>query len=238
MDAQEMREAIAEEAGRLRVEPAALAAVVEVESGGRVFALVDGRQEPLIRFEGHYFDRRLSGARLQRARRAGLASPTAGAVRNPASQAQRWLLLRRATRIDRAAALESVSWGIGQVMGAHWSWLGYGSVEDLVAEARAGLHGQLRLMCRFIAKSGLDDALRRRDWQAFARGYNGPGFARHRYDEKFAAAYGKARAEPAAPPPTPIPSRKDRPRGILPRLLLYLSKRLGIARRRSVIGGR
>src|SRR5690606_15842250 len=141
MDAQEMREAIAEEAGRLRVEPAALAAVVEVESGGRVFALVEGRQEPLIRLGGHYFDRRLSGARLQRARRAGLAAPAAGAVRNPASQAQRWLLLRRATRIDRAAALESVSWGIGQVMGAHWSWLGYGSVEDLVAEARAGLHG-------------------------------------------------------------------------------------------------
>jgi len=51
---------IAEVARTLEVEPAALAAVVEVESGGRVQALVEGKPEPLIRFEGHYFDRRLA----------------------------------------------------------------------------------------------------------------------------------------------------------------------------------
>ncbi len=55
--------------------PPCLLAVAEVESGGKVFATVRGRREPLIRFEGHYFDRRLSGGRLTLARQAGLASP-------------------------------------------------------------------------------------------------------------------------------------------------------------------
>ncbi len=175
----------------LRVEPAALAAVAHIESGLRTHAMVGGRAEPLIRFEGHYFDRRLSGAKREEARRAGLASPEAGAVANPASQAARWSLLARAARLDRRAAYESVSWGIGQVMGAHWAWLGYASVDALAEEARSGVAGQLRLMARYIDKAGLAEALRRRDWAAFGRGYNGPGFHRNGYDRKLARAYAR-----------------------------------------------
>lgn len=183
------RQTIAELAHTLEVEPAALAAVVEVESGGRVQALVEGRPEPLIRFEGHYFDRRLSGERRERARREGLAAPQAGVIRNPASQAARWQMLRRASEIDRKAAFESTSWGVGQVMGAHWAWLGYPSVDAMVEEAREGLAGQLRLMARYIEKAGLADALRTHDWASFARSYNGPAYRRNRYDAKLAAAY-------------------------------------------------
>ena len=73
--------AVAREIG---IEPAALLAVAEVESGGKAFASVEGRLEPLIRFEGHYFDRRLTPAKRETARREGLASPLAGAVINPA----------------------------------------------------------------------------------------------------------------------------------------------------------
>ncbi|MGB6119966.1 MAG: N-acetylmuramidase domain-containing protein, partial [Mesorhizobium sp.] len=56
------RNEIADAAKGLDIELAALLAVAEVESGGSAFALVEGRREPLIRFEGHYFDRRLTGA--------------------------------------------------------------------------------------------------------------------------------------------------------------------------------
>ena len=55
--------------------------------------MVDGRDEPLIRFEGHYFDKRLSDADRARARADGIASPVAGEVANPASQEARWRLL-------------------------------------------------------------------------------------------------------------------------------------------------
>ena len=36
------------------IDPAALKAVVEVESNGVVFADFDGKEMPIIRFEGHY----------------------------------------------------------------------------------------------------------------------------------------------------------------------------------------
>jgi hypothetical protein len=181
-------EKVAAEAG---MDAPALLAVAEVESGGRAFALVDGRREPVIRFEGHYFDRRLSGSARERARAQGLASPKAGGVANPRSQAARWALVERAAAIDRKAAWESVSWGLGQVMGAHWAWLGYASIAAMVAEARDGIEGQTRQMLRFIEKAGLSEPLRRRDWTAFARGYNGPAYRRNAYDTRLAAAYAR-----------------------------------------------
>lgn len=175
------------------LEPAALLAICYVESAGKVFARVGGRMEPLIRFEGHYFDRRLSGSKRRQARAKGLSSPKAGAVPNPRTQAGRWAMLRKAEAIDRQAARESVSWGLGQVMGAHWAWLGYRSVDDLVMEARNGVSGQVRLMVRFVKKAGLVSAIKARDWAAFARGYNGPAYRRNRYDSKMAAAYRRYR---------------------------------------------
>ena len=184
-------QAISAQARAMGVEPAALAAVVEVESGGRATARVNGRDEPLIRFEGHYFYRLLRGGQRRRAMRAGLASPRAGAVRNPASQAARWGMLGRARQIDRAAANASVSWGIGQVMGANWRMLGYQSVEALVETARSGTLGQLALMVRFIRHQKLDRSLRNRDWHAFARTYNGPAYARHGYHAAMARAYAR-----------------------------------------------
>lgn len=171
------------------LEPALLLAVAELETNLRPFAQVDGRNEPLIRFEGHYFDRRLSPNDRDRARQTGLASPRAGAIANPAGQPARWALLERAAAIDRKAAYESTSWGLGQVMGAHWDWLGHGSVEALVTEARSGIAGQVRLMAAFIDRAGLIRALRDHDWQAFARGYNGPAFHRNAYDTRLEAAY-------------------------------------------------
>jgi murein L,D-transpeptidase YcbB/YkuD len=185
-------------ANELGVEPATLMAVVEVESGGRFFATVDGREEPLIRFEGHYFDRRLSPDKREAARAAGLASPVAGAVANPASQEARWRLMEAAAAIDRKAAYESTSWGAGQVMGAHWAWLGYADVEALAAEARSGAAGQLRLMARYLDKAGLAQALRAKDWAAFARGYNGPAYAERGYDRLIAQAYGRHSGTPVA----------------------------------------
>src|SRR5690606_8321023 len=119
---------------------------------------------------------RLHGEKLERARAEGLAAPQAGKVKNPAAQAARWALLARAEAIDAKAARESASWGLGQVMGAHWAWLGYADVDDLVTEARSGVGGQVALMARYIDKAGLLPALRNRDWTVFARGYNGPAY--------------------------------------------------------------
>ena len=133
-DAMTMKE-ITQAAEAAKIDPAALLAVIEVESGGKFFARVRGKDEPLIRFECHYFDRRLDEGQRAAARAAGLSSPIAGKVPNPRGQEERWALVDRAAEFSRAAALESVSWGIGQIMGAHWKSLGFGSVEELAQVA-------------------------------------------------------------------------------------------------------
>lgn len=176
-------------AKQAEINPAALLAVAEVESGGRALYDVDGQKEPAIRFEGHYFDRRLSGRIRDYARKNGLSAPEAGKIANPKSQGGRWLLLERAMGLDKKAALESTSWGLGQVMGAHWEWLDFASIDALVAEARGSVVGQVRLMLRFIEKAGLVEVMRACDWRNFARRYNGPAFARNNYDTRMAAAY-------------------------------------------------
>jgi hypothetical protein len=190
---QKTRRAISDIAGSAELEPALLAALIEVESAGRIFAEVDGRREPLIRFEGHYFYRRLTHDKRVEALKAGLASPNAGGVRNPRSQAARWALLERAAKLDTEAAYESSSWGVGQVMGANWRALGFENVFDFVSEARSGLRGQLRLVLAFLETHDLLEPLRNRDWQRFARGYNGPAYARNGYHLKLALAYRRQR---------------------------------------------
>ena len=188
---QAVMQAINEIADEFSLDAEALAAIVEVESGGRLFARVAGRDEPLIRFEGHYFYRLLPTAKRKRAVVAGLAHRLAGHVRNPSGQVARWKRLRKASEIDRPSALESTSWGVGQVMGAHWRWLDHASVDALVAEARSGASGQIRLMARFIAKAGLKSSLEQHDWAGFAQAYNGPGYRTNRYDSKIAAAFAR-----------------------------------------------
>jgi len=180
---------IIEIAKGLKVDPEDLLAVAEVESGGVATWLVNGQPVPPIRFEGHYFHRLVPESKLMDAVKAGLAHPKAGGVKNPTSYSARYALLARAAKIDKKAAFESTSWGIGQVMGDHWEKLGYGSVEAMVNKAQS-IDGQIEIMCRYIQKFGLLDELQRNDDLGFATGYNGPAAKRYGYDKKI----GKARA--------------------------------------------
>ena len=184
------------------LDAAALAAIAQTESGGITTTRINGRDEPLIRFEGHYFDKRLSPADQAQARALKLSSPKAGAIRNPATQAARWKLLQQATQINRDAAYESTSWGIGQVMGANWHWLGYASVSDMVDTVCSSVQQQIELMSRFLIYSNLRDALNNHEWQKIAYNYNGPLYAKNQYDRKLAQAY--ALYQPLFPPSRPL----------------------------------
>lgn len=203
---------LGEIARRHDVDVAALIAVVKVESAGQVFADVSGMQVPLIRWEGHYFYKFLKGEARNKAVAQGLANPKAGAVKNPKSQAERYAMLDRAAKIDRVAAYSSISIGAGQVMGSHWKDLGFNSPVDMLKLAVKGMSGQVELMMRFIVKNGLLDELRRRDWSAFARAYNGPAYKKNAYDTNMAKAYQWAlkmlASDPtgAAPKALPAPS--------------------------------
>lgn len=216
----EVHKAASLAAAHYHVPIAALLAVIETESAGRIYAKVGGRNEPIVRFEGHYFYKRLKGAKLAQAQAQGLASPKAGGVKNSSGQAARWAMIEKAAMIDRKAAYESVSFGIGQVMGAHWKLLGYADVLELVATARSGVGGQLELMMRYIEKTGLLLSLRIMDWKHFALGYNGPKAIENGYHVSLRKNHAKWQktmlaqepvVQPRLPEPAEVPMPEERP---------------------------
>lgn len=77
----DVRRGIEVAAKSLKIEAAALLAVADVESGGQAYAIINGQREPLIRFEGHYFDKRLTLAKRKKARALGLSSATVGGLK-------------------------------------------------------------------------------------------------------------------------------------------------------------
>lgn len=185
----EDRALLAKIAKSIDVPEAAFLAVVAVESNGIPGEMIGGRLEPLVRYEGHYFDKLCAPSIREAARAAKVSSPKVKGIPNPKSQINRWALIKKAATFDREAAYASASYGVGQVMGAHWKKLGFKSIDAFLEKARSGLAGQAELMAKYIKEFGLDDELRALDWSAFARGYNGPGYRDNKYDTKMAEAY-------------------------------------------------
>ena len=170
---------------------AALRAVIEVEAKGGGFN-ADGT--PVILFERHIFRRRLiangkeSLAVQLTKERPDICNTTMGGYGKYSQQHNR---LSDAAKYDRTSALESASWGIGQVMGFHWKSLGYPTLQSFINTMYRDEVSQLDAMIRFLKVNNLDLHLRNLNWAAFARGYNGASYAVNKYDVKLAAAYDK-----------------------------------------------
>ena len=101
--------------------------------------------------------------------------------------------LERAIGFDEEAALNSASWGAGQVMGFNHAVAGFTTVQAMVNAMVRGEDAQLIAMANFINANNLARPLRNQDWTTFARGYNGPAFVENKYDEKLKVAHAKHR---------------------------------------------
>lgn len=186
-------------AAQLGCELAAIKAVAEVESRGEAF-MPDGR--PPILFERHVFSRR-TGGRFDE-QYPGISNRDPGGYAGGPAEYDRLL---DAITLDARAALESASWGRFQIMGFNFRACGFASVEVMVSAMLDSEAAQLDAFVAFVRFHGLDRHLRTHDWAAFARGYNGPAFARNRYDEKMAAAY--ARHAGDAEPGEEVPDQRQ-----------------------------
>jgi hypothetical protein len=167
----------------LTVGPAAIWTVLAVETHGCGF-LPDRR--PLILFERHIFHRNTGG--IHSITDPQISSSKPGGYLGGMAEYDR---LQRAIALDRTAALDSASWGIGQVMGFNAGLAGFESAEAMVTSMVQTEDSQLRAMVNFLKARDLDRALMRSDWVAFARGYNGKDFAKNHYDARLAASFGK-----------------------------------------------
>jgi N-acetylmuramidase/Putative peptidoglycan binding domain len=92
-------------------------------------------------------------------------------------------------QLDPDAALQSASWGMGQIMGENFKAAGFSKVEDMVATMVESEDGQLLAGAKFMLSNGMGEPLRNHDWAGFARRYNGPDFAANDYDGKLHAFY-------------------------------------------------
>jgi len=171
----------------LRVTPAHIRAVMTVESRGGGF---DPKGRPTILFEPHVFHRRTNGQ----------FSPSPYSYAKwrdrpyPTTMDGRWSQMADAASMDEAAALESASWGLFQIMGFHWKALGYESAQAFSAAMTASEGNHLDALVRFIKANALADELgackpgNAESCRAFAAGYNGSGYAANGYHTKLAAA--------------------------------------------------
>lgn len=168
-------------AQRLGCEVAAIQAVIAVESAGAGFYL-DGR--PKVLFESHVFSR-LTGGRYD----ASHPTLSTAAPKRSLYNLEQYARIYQALQLDAEAALQSASWGLFQIMGFNWKACGEKSLHGFVLAMHHNEDAHLALFAEFVADRGLDHDLQRKNWAAFARGYNGPGYAANDYDSKLARAY-------------------------------------------------
>lgn len=172
----------------LEVPVSAVMAVNSVESRGSGFF---NNNLAVILFERHIMRRRLVARNIDPTPHSKkyptIVSSSTGAYLGGVREYDR---LNIAKTINSDSAHESASWGLFQIMGFHWEHLGYATVDEYVSLMQESEGNQLNAFGRFVRKDNvLIKALRTQDWKAFARRYNGPGYAKNKYDVKMSQEY-------------------------------------------------
>lgn len=146
------------------VQPEALLAFMQVETGGQGFSPETGRL--IIQFEPAWFRKR-----------APFAPSGKWSVNKVDVQSKEWIAFNDAAALNADAAMEATSIGIGQIMGFHWKRLGYASVQKMWVDANRGIDRQFWQLLKFIETDmHLLRAIRERNWYRVAAIYNGTAF--------------------------------------------------------------
>ena len=164
--------------------------VVEVETAGLTQGFgfrVDRR--PQILFERHIF-RKYTHGRFD-AGAPEISGPAGGygSLSEQYPKLEKALLLCARARLGAEPALQSVSWGMGQVMGFNCGVGGFKSCVKMVQAMVRSEDDQLACMARFLKANGLAEKLVKKDWTGFARRYNGASYWQNHYDIKLAEQF-------------------------------------------------
>jgi len=174
-------------ASRLGIkELALLKAVDTVESGGNGF-LKSGK--PKILFERHLFRHFTSPVGRWDKSHPDISNPTPGGYFGGERE---WLRFNKAAKLNNSAAIKASSWGRFQILGEWYKVCKYSSPAKYAAAMKINEGYHLNCLVDYLKASGLVPALSRHNWAAFARGYNGPAYAKNHYDVKLANAYAAA----------------------------------------------
>lgn len=177
-----------EAAALLHVEVEVVQAVTKVESNGSGFEFSN---HPRILFESHIFWKYLKNPQAYNTTgNKDILNRTwdEGKLQYKSGVAE-YARLEKARQINTAAADASASWGLFQIMGFNYRKCGCKTVRDFVDRMSMNEYQQLLLFMAFIKSSGLHTALQKKDWRAFAHGYNGSGYEKNKYHIKLEKAY-------------------------------------------------
>lgn len=184
-------EGLAQAAETIGVKVPEIWALLTVETRGAGY-LPDRR--PVILFERHVFHKLTNGA--YDATYLDICNPKPGGY-GPGGGARQYERLNRALALNANAAMQSASWGLGQIMGYHATRVGYADVNALVTAMARSEDEQLAAVARLIhADNTWRRALITHDWPSFARAYNGPAYAINKYDLRLAQQYQRWAAGP------------------------------------------
>jgi peptidoglycan hydrolase-like protein with peptidoglycan-binding domain len=165
-------------AKEIGISPVVLAAVMQVESPGSTSA---------IRFEPHLFNRAMQKA--GNSKRVPY-TPGEGGISFVKSETDLGAF-QNAMKLDPKVAVESTSFGSGQVMGYNLLPMYGGDVQKALNafwSDSADVSNKL-LIQWFKANPRAITAAANLDFAQFARIYNGPAYRANKYDEKLAKAY-------------------------------------------------
>ncbi len=175
-------------AKELDVEIAAIKAVVDIEAGKSMKGFW-APGIPVINFDQKMY-----------ARIGSKAPSTAGAKGEKVPEGlsgyalKEWTELINARKKNAQGANMGTFWGMFQIGGFNYRKCGCSSVDEFVRLMSYSELEQLELFAAFITNSGMLDDLRKKNWAAFARKYNGAGYKKRGYDTKMAEAYRKYKA--------------------------------------------
>lgn len=175
-------------AEELSVEKAAIKAVVLIEAGRQMKGFW-APGVPVVNFSSKMF--------LSFKKKGG--TPGSSKEKVPAGLSgyalKEWTQLVNARKQNSQAANLATFWGMFQIGGFNYKKCGCATIEEFVKLMGVSELEQLQLFAAFITNSGMLDDLKKKDWAAFSRKYNGAGYAKRGYHTRMAAAYKKFLAE-------------------------------------------
>ena len=185
--APEVLAALTSAAKAVSLAPAALLALVSVETGGVAFA---PSGLPQILCEPAIFYRQLPAEKRPQALKMGLAAKvwSREGYADQATASGRQARCERMIAYDETAAYRSISMGLGQIMGFNAINAGFPDAKAMYV-AFADINVQARAIVAVLPALGVLEPLRNRNWVLVADRYNGPGERHNNYDAKIAAAY-------------------------------------------------
>lgn len=177
-----------EVAQRIGVEVAAIKAIVDIEAGPTHEGF-SAPGKPLINFDLTMFRRFATRRGVNLSKYSQSHSVVFNSHRG--SQIKANARLDAARTINPEAAVEGTFWGMFQIGGFNWKKCGAESLDDFVMRMSRSERDQLDMFVEFITNAGLLKYLKAKDWASFARGYNGPAYARRNYHTRMASAYAR-----------------------------------------------